>query len=469
MKKILSESVKQPVSIEPVKKNEEEIISVSGEVEEASWLDKGKIDEIRFCAEFLSSYPMICVHDQFFSPEGAVEPEDVRRLIFLELSGHVTSGLSRKTDNLLEVLKLYSGQPELPVSTDVIRLKNGSLHFNGTFVEEAEICCYRLPIIYNPDAAPPVRWTSFLNELLEEEDILTLQEYLGYCLIPSTKGQVMLFLIGEGGEGKSRVTQICSKMLGSNMNVSSLHKLEVSEFARADLERKLLMVDDDLRLSALPSTNHIKQIVTQEGKIDIERKHAQSVQREMACRLLCLGNGSPNALYDHSNGFYRRQIILGTKPRPENRIDDPYFAEKLSEEIDGIFLWCFAGLRRLVQNNFHFSISEQARQNLEDLKAVGNNTYSFMESEGYYSIGNEYRTTVASLYEAYLLWCSENAEKPVSMRSFSGYLKQNSAKYRITPSNNIQNRDGRKVRGFLGIKTDVRTDFIPMNGPSPFD
>ncbi len=448
---------------------EQEAIPVTGEVDCASWFVGGKIDEIQFCREFISLHPMVCVNGQFYTSEGAADQEEIRRLIFLELSKYVTSGLSRKTDNLLDALKLFVGIPDLPTASDAIRLRNGTLRFDGTFIAEAEICRYRLPVRFNPDAAAPVLWTSFLEELLEEKDILTLQEYLGYSLIPSTKGQVMLFLIGEGGEGKSRVTQVCAKLFGNNMNVSSLHKLEHSEYARADLEQKLLMVDDDLRMSALPSTNYIKQIVTQEGKIDLERKHAQSVQREMACRLLCLGNGSPSALYDHSNGFYRRQIILTTKPRPVNRVDDPYFAEKLAEEIEGIFLWCFAGLQRLIANGFHFSISDRAKQNLADLKAIGNNTILFMESEGYFSAGEDCRTTAADFYSVYLLWCRENAEKPVSMRSFSGYLKQNCEKYHIAPSNNIQNRDGRKVRGFAGIKAEVKTDFMPLEGPSPFE
>jgi len=32
-----------------------------------------------------------------------------------------------------------------------------------------------------------------------------LQEFLGYCLLPTPKGQKMLMLIGKGGEGKSRI------------------------------------------------------------------------------------------------------------------------------------------------------------------------------------------------------------------------------------------------------------------------
>ena len=58
---------------------------------------------------------------------------------------------------------------------------------------------------YDPKAASPDRWLTFLHELLDDADIPTLQEYLGYCLIPSTKGQKMMLIVGKGGEGKSRI------------------------------------------------------------------------------------------------------------------------------------------------------------------------------------------------------------------------------------------------------------------------
>ena len=45
----------------------------------------------------------------------------------------------------------------------------------------------RLPISYVPEAPAPTRWLQFLNELLYEEDIPALQEYIGYCLLPVTK------------------------------------------------------------------------------------------------------------------------------------------------------------------------------------------------------------------------------------------------------------------------------------------
>ena len=71
-------------------------------------------------------------------------------------------------------------------------------------------------------------WLRFLSDLLEPEDILTLQEYLGYCLIPTNRGQVMMLLKGNGGEGKSRIGVVMQKLLGGNMKTAALPRWSVA-------------------------------------------------------------------------------------------------------------------------------------------------------------------------------------------------------------------------------------------------
>ncbi len=201
-----------------------------------------------------------------------------------------------------------------------------------------EYCSNRLPVSYQTEAPAPEQWLCFLSELLEPEDIPALQEYLGYCLIPSTKGQKMLMLVGKGGEGKSRIGVVMNAIFGLNMNTTSIQKVENSRFARADLEGKLLMLDDDLDMNALTKTNYVKSIVTAELRMDLERKREQSYQGLLYVRFLCFGNGALTALHDRSDGFFRRQIILTTRDKPADRFDDPFLAEKLIAEKEGIFL-----------------------------------------------------------------------------------------------------------------------------------
>lgn len=231
-------------------------------------------------------------------------------------------------------------------------------------MEEKQYCRNRLTVAYNPDAPTPERWLEFLRQLLEEEDIPTLQEYLGYCLLPVTKAQKMMMIIGRGGEGKSRIGIVMNALLGKAMNTTSIQKVENDKFARADQGNKLLMVDDDMDMNALKKTNYIKSIVTSEGKMDVEKKHAQSFQDQLYVRFLCFGNGVLTALHDRSDGFFRRQIILTTKDKPAGRVDDPYLVEKLIQEKEGIFLWCLEGLKRLIANDYHFTISDRARANI---------------------------------------------------------------------------------------------------------
>ena len=288
------------------------------------WMQDKHFNEVLFCEDFLSAHPMVCVGGSFFTVEGRVaDEESIRKQIYEMLRPHFTSGTARRATSLLETLKLEAYTPELPIQEDRIHVANGTLFLNGEFRTEKEFCRNRLPIRYDPSAPQPVTWLRFLSDLLEPEDILTLQEYLGYCLIPTNRGQVMMLLKGNGGEGKSRIGVVMQKMLGSNLKNGSIAKVERSPFARADLEHELLMVDDDMKLEALQSTHYLKSLITAEMPMDLERKGEQSYQGKMYVRFLAFSNGDLESLYDHSDGFYRRQLILSVKKKPPNREDDP--------------------------------------------------------------------------------------------------------------------------------------------------
>ena len=166
--------------------------------------------------------------------------------------------------------------------------------------------------------------------------------------------------------------------------------------------------------------HYFKTIVTAEAKLDLERKGVQSYQRDIYARFLCFGNGALTSLYDHSDGFFRRQLILTTKDKPADRTDDPFLVEKMCAELEGILLWCLEGLHRLVQNSFRFKAD--------------------------YSISSK------EFYDIYKQWCEDNACHSVSAIRFSAELRQNDRRYNLEATNNIYLPGGRRVRGFVGIE-----------------
>ena len=417
------------------------------------WYDGRHINEVLFCQQFLDKHPMKCVRGRLFTVDGLIEDEgQIGNLILEEISGCLTSALSKVVANLLASIKLQAYSPPLSIETDRIHVANGTLMLDGRFIEgKKEIVQSRLPVSYNPNAAAPALWLNFLDGLLYEEDIPTLQEFLGYCLLPTTKGQKMLMLIGKGGEGKSRIGLVMRSLLGESMNTTSIQKVESNRFSRADLENKLLMVDDDMDMSALPKTNYIKSIVTSECKMDMERKGVQSYQSQLYVRFLCFGNGALTALHDKSDGFFRRQIVLTTKDRPAGRADDPFLVDKLLREKEGIFLWCLEGLHRLIGDNYQFTVSSKAKENMETVKRSSNNVIEFLQSEGYIRFRADSEASSKAIYEAYTRWCDDNAQKPMSANRVSSELAQNERLYNVEATNNVH-VGGKRVRGFMGIE-----------------
>ena len=417
--------------------------------EDQLWIDsKGKIVESAFCAYFLQKHPLMCLDQKLFDLDGEVNEEQLRHEIHQEIRPAARNDTAKKTKRIVDAIKMECYREEWETQLDRIHLKNGTYYLDDRgFVPEKELCLNRFPVEYQPDAPAPETWLGFLNGLLVPEDIPTLQEYLGYLLIPSTKAQKMLILTGKGGEGKSRIGLLLKKLLGPAAHMEAVLRLETNRFASANLEHKLVMIDDDLNMTALPETRNIKSIVTAEDRICVERKGKQATQGLLYARLLCFGNGNLVAAHDTSDGFWRRQILISVKDKPEGRADDPYLIDKLSEELSGILLWALEGLKRLLANQYRFTLSERAQQNLAAAMEDGCHLDQFMQASSYVRFDPERSARSTYLFRAYNKWCSDNLEKPATQKKFSQYLFKNADRYGIRFSKHIEGG----YRGYRGV------------------
>ena len=423
------------------------------------WLGKReKINEPLFCEELLKENQLRYINGSFFSTMGAVDENELSAQIYKTISPYVTSNVGRHTENIMKALKLRCFGTEIIALPDEIHVQNGVLKTDGTFIPEIRFCAHRMNVNYDPaEKRIPVHFLKFLDDMLDAEDIITLQEYLGYCLIPQTNAQKAMFIIGNGGEGKSCTGVVMQSIFGSSMVTGNLHSLETNRFSRYKLLNKLVMVDDDVQMSAFSSTGTIKNLITSRIPVEVEAKGIQSMQAELYARFICFGNGSPKALYDKSDGFTRRLMILTTNPVPKNRVSDPNITDKFIAEKDLIFLWMLEGLKRLIANNFRFTISERTKQNLSDMAADNCNIAEFLAYCEYVSFGEEYEVSSNQLYGGYCHWCSVNGLTQLKQDTFTGWLKSHSQNYNISYTTNVK-KDNKHIRGFKGI----RTSYVPF-------
>ena len=215
------------------------------ELDFPAWFDGKDVNEAAFCREFLSKNKLIYADNAFFTPDGRLTgPLLLKEKIYAELECCATKNIPRTISNIVEIMKLAAHAESFPPKPDEIHVQNGTLRIDGSFLAgRPEIVRSRFPVAYNPQAEKPVVWLRFLSDLLYPEDIPTFQEYIGYCLVPSTKGQRMMILKGEGGEGKSQIGPVLARLFGCNMKDGSIAKISDNRFARADLEHIHLLVD----------------------------------------------------------------------------------------------------------------------------------------------------------------------------------------------------------------------------------
>ena len=244
------------------------------------WFDGKNVNEAMFCQEVLTKHRLLYTENAFFTVNGRmVDETPLKSAIYNSVAPYMVTNVSKKIVSIIELLKITAYKSNFKPQEDQIHVANGTLHLDGTFSEaKDQIVRSRFPVKYNPLAGSPERWLHFLGELLEPDDILTLQEFIGYCLIPSTAAQKMMVLKGNGGEGKSQIGTVLARLFGCNAKDGSIGKVSENRFARADLEHILLMIDDDMRLEALKQTNYVKSIVTAQGKMDLEKRESRAIR-----------------------------------------------------------------------------------------------------------------------------------------------------------------------------------------------
>lgn len=414
---------------------------------------KRQINELKYCAYITAKLQIKTIKGKILTIDKELEDGELENLVFSEISEYITQDIALRTKKLVSAIKIYSFSQPLKADSSHIHLQNGTYSVaSKTFDTAKKWCVNRLSVSYNPNAPTPTKWLCYLHDLLNPDDITTLQEFLGYCLIPTCKAQIMLFLIGSGGEGKSVIADILRALMGDdNLNDDKVHELQSNRFKVANCENKLLNIDDDLNFKALEDTGLIKSVITG-ANISVEQKGKQAYKIKPYCRLLAFGNGALNSLYDHTTGFYRRQVIINTKPKPNDRIDNPFLADEIiATELEAILLWLIEGLNRLIANNYKISISANSKQALADLRSEAFNFVDYLQDTDEVQFDERYEETSVDIYAGYCMWCYTNALKPLKNRTILTYLKDHATEYNVQPSEHIY-KNNKRARGFKGIR-----------------
>ncbi len=312
----------------------------------------------------------------------------------------------------------------IPLNVKLINFQNYILNWieNKTYEHDSIDVKFisQLPVNYNPDAKCP-QIQKFLDEVVDSEDQQVLLQYLGYCMIPTTRFEKALMLIGDGANGKSTLLKLVIAMLGQE-NISTLSLFDLSHrFRLAEIVGKLVNIYTDLPSKKLEDSSVFKAILSGDP-ITGERKYAHPFTFKPYTRLLFSTNKLPTTI-DISPAFFRRWLIIEFPHTFDEKKRDTGLFTKLSkpEELEGLAQLAIQGLRMLKEAD-EFSESTRMAQLRSDYERSNNPVAAFFEERCI--IDAEAEIKKADLFKLFIKYVNEWKLPSLGRNEFIEELKR---------------------------------------------
>lgn len=428
------------------------------------WIDinfKGEksVNEPVLANELIKKYGVKCWNNKLRTLNGDIEDEKIKQVIQSYIEPYIIKKIAVITENILKVIKTKCYCEEPKPDRESIHFPNGTLKVDDkglftVFSEQKEFCRNRLATNYNFNAPEPKLFLKYLDDLYTPEQIVIIQQFLGYCLIPTNALGITVHIYGRADSGKSRLAFIMMNILGKqNAIMSKISKLG-ERFGGANVEGKLMYIDEDTSETALANTQVYKTLVTigDNTPIDLEAKNKQKNIFIPYARFLTFGNFVIQSLYDHTQGFYRRMIILECKPAPKERkkianLDSLIY----KKEGEGVLKWCIDGLNQLIKNDWKLPLTDELIKHSNELKYESDSVKQFIE-EDEHIIKNTPTAKIhtVDLYKGYERYCNNNGLKPVTIQTFTRNIKEYTENTDVKYSTNVV-IDTKRARGFIGL------------------
>jgi len=266
-------------------------------------------------------------------------------------------------------------------------------------------------------------WLRFLDEVLpNKETQKTLQQVIGNLLIRGLKIEILPFLYGTGGNGKSVVLEVLTGLFGRhNITTYSLTKITTDEKIRARIA--------DGKIMNLSSENNM-------GNVNVDVAKNYSSCEPLDARL---NYGNPFEVYDYAKflgnvnklnvmdgertqAIARRQIIIPFKRTISLDKMDINLHNKILKNKSGVLNWIVEGIKEVVSSEKIYQSSE-VKSLLKKYQDETNPIAQMILEHGYNTLEEGTTTkvnyaTLTTLYKEYTEFTSEIGVGKLSRSNF---------------------------------------------------
>jgi len=361
-----------------------------------------------------------------------------------------------KSDTFSKIADMTSKNRDIFMSAEpnFIPLKNGVYDLDTKMLlphDPKYRFTSQFPVTYDPDATCP-KSEVFFQRVLAEEDVATLQEWLGYYFYRLYTFKKAIILVGEGDTGKTTFLETIINMVGTdNITGVSLHKIEKDTFGAAQLYNKHGNIVDELSAKDITDPGAFK-MATGGGSISGEYKYGNRFSFINFAKFTFACNKIPDVKDQDDEAYFLRWMVIRFEKRLDKKI--PNFIETLTteEERSGLFNYAMIGLERLLKQG-KFTYSKTPTEIKKEMMQSGSSVAVFCANQIEAEQG--YEMTKAQMYDAYADYCSKEGlateTKEHFGRRFSFYVPE-VADAQVPDPEKVTSKGVAYTRGWRNVK-----------------
>ena len=189
------------------------------------------------------------------------------------------------------------------------------------------------------------------ESLPDSGDRSLIQWFSGYLLFPSTKHEVFLLCYGEGGTGKSTLSEVIVEVIGREPLVTALSMGQICAegqggYSLPALKGALVNLGSELDTVELGDSANFKKICSGET-IEARTIYGKPFSMRTNAKLWFNSNSLPRFKHGTEAELRRARFLwFDQKRTDENK--DVTLKDKLKGEIDGVLRWMVEGLQFLM-------------------------------------------------------------------------------------------------------------------------
>lgn len=308
---------------------------------------------------------------------------------------------------------------------------------------------YKFPIQYNQKAHCP-KTLAFFEQVLNPDQLLTVQEWIGYYFYRSYMFKKAIIFVGEGDTGKTTLLETIIHLLGTeNISSVSLQKLSSDKFSAAHLYEKHGNIVDELSARDIADTGNFK-VATGGGSITGEYKFGNQFSFHNFSKFTFACNKIPDVTDFDDLAYFNRWIVVRFENTITKKIPNFINTLRTNEERSGLFNWAMLGLQRLLKRG-KFTYSNDADETKMEMMRSSSSAGEFIAKCIKQEKGAE--ISKEDMYDEYTKFCTENGLSVSTKKSFG--MKFITLKY---VSDGLIYDGGRKrVEGWRNVAV-IKTD-----------